>query len=381
MKKPLGIYVHIPFCIQKCHYCDFCSAAASENIKERYASALIKNIKSVAHNFAEHEVDSVFFGGGTPTCLRPKTLSDILFSIKSNYTVSKKAEISLECNPATANYDDFKVLVNSGFNRLSMGVQSVHDKELQALGRIHSFEDFKKTYSEAREAGFDNINLDLMYGIPFQTEESFKQTLKTIISYNPEHISAYALKIEPGTLFFKNKEKLILPDEDSEYNMYKLAVNTLESAGYGHYEISNYAKEGKRSRHNLKYWNADDYIGFGVSAHSCINRNRYAAMNETFKYSDIILNGLSERYYFETEQLSDQEFAEEYIMMRLRLGDGLSPRKYKEKFSSDLPDKYIKRMFPFIKSGHIIYSDERYSLSDDGMYVSNYILSEILDLE
>ena len=381
MKKPLGIYVHIPFCVQKCHYCDFCSAAASEDVKERYSTALIKNIKAVAHNFTKYEIDSIFFGGGTPTCLKPETLSEILFSIKNNYTVSKNAEISLECNPATANFDDFKVLVASGFNRLSMGVQSTHNKELQALGRIHSFEDFKKTYSEARDAGFDNINLDLMYGIPFQTEESFKQTLETIISYNPEHVSAYALKIEPGTLFFKSKEKLLLPDEDGEYNMYKSAVKTLADTGYDHYEISNYAKEGKRSLHNLKYWNADDYIGFGVSAHSCIKRNRYAVINGTSKYSDIILNGIDDKYYFQTESLSEQEFAEEYIMMRLRLKDGLSPIEYKEKFFTPFPDKYIKRMVPFIKSGHIIYSNERYSLSDDGMYVSNYILSEILDLE
>ena len=381
MKKPLGIYVHIPFCVQKCHYCDFCSASATEAVKERYVFALIKNIESVSNNFADYEIDSIFFGGGTPTCLSSETLSDILFSIKSNYTVSTNAEISLECNPATANYADFKALTASGFNRLSMGVQSTHNEELKLLGRIHTIADFEKTYSDARKAGFDNINLDLMYGIPCQTESSFKKTLDTVISYDPEHISAYALKIEPGTLFFKNKEKLLLPDEDSEYNMYKLAVNTLSTVGYGHYEISNYAKEGKCSVHNLKYWNADDYIGFGVSAHSCINRNRYAVINETGKYSDIILNGLSDSYYFETEALSEQEFAEEYIMMRLRLSRGLSHNGYREKFSVDIPEKYIKRMIPFIQSGHIIYSNGRYSLSDDGMYLSNYILSDILDLE
>ena len=381
MKKPLGIYVHIPFCVQKCHYCDFCSASASEDVKERYASALIKNIESVSRHFADCEVDSIFFGGGTPTCLNPQTLSNLLCSIKNNYSVSKDAEISLECNPATANFDDFRSLIDSGFNRLSMGVQSVHENELRALGRIHSFEEFDKTYADARRAGFNNINLDLMYGIPLQSKESFKKTLETVVSYNPEHISAYALKIEPGTTFFKNKENLLLPDEDSEYNMYKLAVNTLKSNGYEHYEISNYAKNEYRSRHNLKYWNADDYVGFGVSAHSCINRNRYAVTNNTNKYCNIILSGLSESYYFETEALSEKDFAEEYIMMRLRLSDGLSPIEYKQKFSTQIPDKYIERMVPFIKSGHIIYSNECYSLSDDGMYVSNYILSDILDLE
>ena len=381
MKKPLGIYVHIPFCIQKCHYCDFCSAAANEDTKERYASALIKNIRMVCGNFVDYEVDSVFFGGGTPTCLPTKTLSDILFSIKRNFSVSKNAEISLECNPATANYDNFKALVDSGFNRLSMGVQSVHDKELKALGRIHSFADFEKTFLDARRAGFDNINLDLMYGIPLQTESSFKKTLDVISSYSPEHISAYSLKIEPGTLFFKNKDKLLLPDEDSEYNMYQSALSILKRNGYKHYEISNYSKDGYHSRHNLKYWNADDYIGFGVSAHSCINRHRYAIINDTSLYSNIILNELEDAYYFETEALSDAEFAEEYIMMCLRLSDGLSTIEYEKIFSSSLPQKYLDRMIPYIKSGHIICNDNRYSLSDTGMYVSNYILSDILDLE
>lgn len=381
MKKPLGIYVHIPFCVQKCHYCDFCSATATEDVKESYASALIKNIESVSKNFSDYEIDSVFFGGGTPTCLSAKTLLDILFSIKNNYSVSENAEISLECNPATVNYDDLRLLVASGFNRLSMGVQSAHDEELKALGRIHSFNDFEKTYSDARRAGFNNINLDLMYGIPLQTEYSFKKTLETIVSYSPEHISAYALKIEPGTAFFKNKDNLLLPDEDSEYNMYKLAVSTLIANGFGHYEISNYAKNGYRSRHNLKYWSLDDYIGLGVSAHSCINQNRYAVINSISKYTDIILNKLPEPYYFETESLSKKEFSEEYIMMRLRLSDGLARNEYEKNFSSSIPDKYINRMVPFIKSGHIIYSDKRYSLSDDGMYISNYILSDILDLE
>ena len=342
---------------------------------------MIKNIESVAAKFGDYEIDSIFFGGGTPTCLSAQTLSKILTTIKSNYSVSENAEISLECNPATANYDDFKTLVISGFNRLSMGVQSIHENELKALGRIHSFSDFEKTYNDARRAGFKNINLDLMYGIPFQTESSFKKTLEAIVSYSPEHISAYALKIEPGTVFFKNKEKLLLPDEDSEYNMYKLAVQILAENDYCHYEISNYAKKGFEARHNIKYWNTDDYIGFGVSAHSCINRNRYAVIGSTVKYSDIILNSLDEKYYFETESLSEEEFSEEYIMMRLRLNRGLSPKEYKEKFSGEIPEKYIKRMFPFIQSGHIINSDKGYSLSDDGMYVSNYILSEILDLE
>lgn len=380
MKNSLGIYIHIPFCVQKCHYCDFCSAPAGEAIKKRYVSALVKNIESVSDHFSEKVVDSIFFGGGTPTCLPTEDLTLILETVKNNYPVAANAEISLECNPATADFSNFKHLIESGFNRLSMGLQSAHNEELKALGRIHTFEDFEKTFVDARQAGFSNINLDLMYGIPHQTEESFRQTLEKVISYSPEHISAYALKIEPGTVFFKNRDSLLLPDEDTEYNMYKLAVNTLAENGYVHYEISNYAKEGFESRHNLKYWNCDDYIGFGISAHSCIERDRYAVISDVQKYTDCILTQNSNDYFITTEALSLEEFSEEYIMMRMRLGKGLSLSDYKEKFSSELPKRYTERMKPFLKSGHIIFNNESYIFSTDGMYLSNYILSEILDL-
>ena len=381
MKNSLGIYIHIPFCVQKCHYCDFCSSPAGEDVKKRYVSALTKNIESVSEHFLDKIVDSIFFGGGTPTCLPPEDLIRILSAVRNNYKVADDAEISLECNPATADLSDFKLLTQYGFNRLSMGLQSAHNEELKALGRIHTFEDFEKTYFDAREAGFLNINLDLMYGIPFQTEESFYETLENVIAHSPEHISAYALKIEPGTLFFKNKALLSLPDEDGEYNMYRIAVDTLAKNGYGHYEISNYAKEGFKSQHNLKYWNCDDYIGFGVSAHSCVGRDRYAATTSIKQYTDCILNNVSNDYFNKTEALSIEEFSEEYIMMRMRLGDGLSLSDYKRKFSFELPSKYKERMIPFLNSGHIIYNSDAYKFSTDGMYLSNYILSEILDLQ
>ena len=381
MKNSLGIYIHIPFCVQKCNYCDFCSAPAGEDLKAQYVSALIKNIESSAKHFSHKIVDSIFFGGGTPTCLPTKKLAEILSAVQSNYTLSDNAEITLECNPATADFSDFKTLVECGFNRLSMGLQSAHNKELKALGRLHTVEDFERTFNDARRARFNNISLDLMYGIPYQTEESFKETLEKAVSFEPEHISAYALKIEPGTLFFKNKESLILPDEDSEYNMYKTAVDLLGKYGYGHYEISNYAKPGFESRHNLKYWNCDDYAGFGISAHSCIGRDRYAVTSNMYDYINTMCSCNDNGYYEITESLTTEEFSEEYIMMRMRLGDGLSERDYQNVFSVDLDPKYIDRLNLFVKSGHIIYNTGRYSFTTDGMYLSNYILSEILDLE
>jgi oxygen-independent coproporphyrinogen-3 oxidase len=261
-----------------------------------------------------------------------------------------------------------------------MGLQSAHDTELSALGRIHTFDDFKHTYFDAREAGFENINLDLMYGIPLQTEQSFAKTLDSVIALSPEHISAYALKIEPGTEFYRKKSELILPDEDSEYNMYKLADNKLASAGYEHYEISNYALSGRKSRHNLKYWSCDEYLGFGVAAHSFIQNVRYSNTSSIKKYiSSISLH--NNEYFSVEEKLSKKDISEEYIMMRLRLSDGLSEKEFAQKFGFPLDPKYTERMNPFIKSGHIKNENGVYRFTADGMYVSNYILSEILDLD
>lgn len=380
-RRSLGVYVHVPFCVQKCKYCDFCSFAnLDDKIKSEYKKALISDINLSAEHLQNYTVDSIFFGGGTPTCLSAGSLCEILNSVFERYNVSNDAEITLECNPATASKNDFSALVSCGFNRLSMGLQSVHNEELSELGRIHSFEDFKRTYTDAREAGFDNINLDLMYGIPLQTEASFAKTLDTLLSFAPEHISAYALKIEPGTEFYRRRNELILPDEDAEYNMYKLVDAALTDAGYEHYEISNYALIGKKSKHNLKYWSCDEYVGFGVASHSLIENTRYSVTSSIKKYISRF-NGTDTLPHFEIEEeLSADALAEEYIMMRLRLSDGLSEEEYNKKFQSRLDPKYIERMYPFIKSGHIITENGIYRLTADGMYVSNYILSEILDL-
>ena len=379
--RSLGIYVHVPFCVQKCKYCDFCSfPKCSDELKQDYKTALISEIKEAASAFGQHLVDSIFFGGGTPTCLSADSLAEVLDVIFDNFSVSNEAEISLECNPATAKEKDFKVLRAAGFNRLSLGLQSVHDNELSALGRIHSFNDFVDTYNDARRAGFDNINVDLMYGIPYQNLESFEKTLKTLVGLSPEHISAYSLKIEPKTEFFSTKDSLPLPSEDEEYEMYKLADSYLEVCGYSHYEISNYAKPGCESKHNLKYWSCDEYVGFGIASHSFIDMTRFSNTTSISNYIDRFKNGYADECRFIEESLSNDELTEEYIMMRLRLKSGLPEKAFYERFGFELDRKYLERMNPFIKSGHIINTDGVYSLTADGMYVSNYILSEILDL-
>ena len=379
----LGIYIHIPFCKSKCHYCDFCSSPSGDETKNKYVNALINQITDMqaCEHFSDRTVDTVYFGGGTPTCLPPDTLNDILHAVFESYSVSNETEITTECNPGTTSTDDLTSLRRGGFNRLSIGMQSANDQELQSLGRVHDMCDLDKTFNGARKAGFDNISLDLMYGIPRQTLSSFDHTLNTVIDYSPEHISAYSLKIEPGTFFFKNKENLILPDEDCEYDMYDHAVSLLESAGYSHYEISNYAKNGYRSKHNVKYWNCDDYIGFGIAAHSRVGARRYSVTTSLEEY--IACNGKLKSDHISLEgSLTNDEFAEEYIMMRMRLSDGISLQVYEERFGKDFEKKYFERLVPYIKSGHIMYNSDLRTLcfSKEGMYVSNYILSNILDL-
>lgn len=382
----LGIYVHIPFCKSKCYYCDFCSAPASDSIKSSYTDCLAAEITAERSRefLRNYLVDSIFFGGGTPTCLSQDALCYLLKCLYSAYNVSSNAEITIECNPGTVDHTALKALKSEGFNRISFGLQSAHDKELAALGRIHDFKIFDKSYNDARHAGFDNINIDLMYGIPLQTEESFERTLEQVVSYAPEHISAYSLKIEPDTPFYEKRDVLVLPDEDSEYNMYTAATKHLLQSGYQHYEISNYALSGKRSRHNLKYWSCDDYIGFGLAAHSCIGLKRYENTSSMAEYLSCFENSHDPSYSYVSEEESPSlsEFAEEYIMMRLRLSDGLSIETFNNRFDMDFEKKYLQRIIPFINSGYIIFDHTRkcISLTDAGMYVSNYILSEILDL-
>ena len=378
----LGVYVHIPFCVQKCKYCDFTSYAnKSDDVKSQYIKALMFDISSSSSNFKNSVVNSIFLGGGTPTCIHADKLCGIIETLYDQYAVSDDVEITLECNPATVSKNDLILLKNAGVNRLSIGLQSVHDQELKALGRIHTYNDFQLTYDNAVSTGFNNISFDLMYGIPFQTIDSFQKTLETVVSLSPQHISAYGLIIEPGTEFFNNRSSLVLPDEETEYEMYIMADSLLNRHGFEHYEISNYALNGMRSRHNMKYWTLMDYAGFGISAHSLINGKRYYVTNNISDYLKHFLCDKNIKYH-QIEELPDEKaLCEEYIMMQLRLSDGFCENEIRWRFPNINIDKYFNRMSRFIDSGHINRYDGRYHLSVDGMYVSNYILSDILDLE
>ncbi|MBQ2118926.1 MAG: radical SAM family heme chaperone HemW [Clostridia bacterium] len=379
--KTLGVYLHIPFCLSKCPYCDFCSIpGADKRTKNRYLSALLKNMTQLSPQAEGYLVDSVFIGGGTPTTLPPQDLKKLIDTLYRAYFVTEDAEFTVEVNPATVSRKYAELLVAWGVNRVSIGLQSADDGELKALGRIHTVRDFEESYRILRDAGMENINLDLMYGIPTQTTESFLNTLKYAVSLDPEHISAYGLQLEPGTPFFDRRDTLALPGEDAEYSMYCYAEEYLRENGYEHYEISNYAKPGKRCRHNMKYWNSEPYLGFGAAAHSDFGGCRYGYVSDLRAYSDAIESGGSDgRIYAEREIHTPASTETEYVMLRFRLREGVDKKVYEALFGRSFDSKYAQRLEPFEAGGFIKNDADSCRLTTDGMYVSNTILSSILD--
>ncbi len=380
-KQPLGIYIHIPFCKSKCGYCDFCShPPESEREIERYLNALMLNMQDFSAAAQGCSVDTVYIGGGTPTLLAPKQLHALLDCVRDAFDVEKDAEITAEANPGTVDRRALRALRKSGVNRISFGLQSANDAELRALGRIHTRADFEKSYADARQAGFENINIDLMYGIPYQTRESFAKTLDFVRALSPEHLSVYGLKIEEGTPFYARRDSLPLPDEETEYKLYLDAHRTLSDAGFEHYEVSNFARRGFRSRHNLRYWLDENYLGFGVAAHSYFNNQRYAYVSDMDAYiremespRDMagILSECTDIDVFTKET--------EYVMLRLRLFEGLSLDAYKATFGRDFLAKYGKKLERYIAGGFMHAKVGRIAFTVKGMYVSNYILSDLLE--
>lgn len=370
----VGVYVHIPFCIRKCNYCDFCSYTDKDGEAMRaYSRELCRRIEVFACEQGERTIaDTVYFGGGTPTLLPIDCFELVMDTLHKSFHISSNAEITAECNPASIGFDGLKRLRELGINRLSIGLQSANDNELRALGRVHGFKDFCDIYTDARKAGFDNLSVDLMYGIPKQTVGSFEKTLSEVIRLAPEHVSAYGLKIEQGTAFSAIRDELALPDEDEEYKMYSLCADRLGRNGYNRYEISNFAKDGRESRHNLRYWRLNDYVGFGVAAHSCFNGERFGNsrdMNGFLAGKDIT----EERY-----AVSDEERRREYVMLGLRLGKGIDTEDYKRKwgraFKEDFPvtDSLVSGGFLCERDGHIAFTTK-------GFFVSNAVLCEMLD--
>lgn len=402
MKKPLGLYIHIPFCHAKCAYCDFYSKPGmGEDIMTRYVDALLLQMEDYSPAARRYNVDSVFIGGGTPTVLPVKCMSDLIEGIHRNFNVAKGAEFTLEANPATVSSLSLSKYRKMGVNRLSIGLQSANADELSALSRIHSLDDFEASYKAARGAGFDNINVDLMYGIPLQTAESFSRSLDYATSFAPEHISVYGLKIEEGTPFAGVRDTLMLPDEDTEADMYLDCIRYLEVKGYRHYEISNFALPGRECAHNLKYWNCNEYLGLGCAAHSYFSGVRFSMKRDLDLYisameADIPGSGMlggegvdpkssamidSVSPVDEVYRISDGERVGEYIMLRLRLTDGISSAEFEKRFGMNFDGIYGRKLKLYIDNGFMTYDGDRYAFTPKGMYVSNYILSAILDFD
>lgn len=375
-----GIYIHIPFCKQKCLYCDFISSYGCDEDMKLYKDALINEIEST--DIAE-TVDSVFFGGGTPSIFATEYIEEIMHLLVDKYRINlKKAEITIEANPGTITYDKLFRYKKAGINRLSIGLQSANDKELKILGRIHNYEMFLKSYEAARKAGFDNINIDLMSAIPTQTFESYTETLSKIILLNPEHISAYSLIVEEGTPFYEkySEDKEFykeLPDEETDRKMYHYTKELLSKYDYKRYEISNYAKKGFECRHNIKYWSRDDYYGFGTAAASLVNNTRYTNITDRNKYINFSFE--KNKIRTDIQEIEIQEQMEEYMILGLRKTQGVSLDDFRMKFNINLEEVYGKKLEKLVRQNVCEYDDNYFRLTEYGLDVSNTVLVEFMN--
>ena len=370
---PLELYVHIPFCVRKCQYCDFLSGPSDEETKDRYIEALLKEIRAAEHT-EDYEIVSVFIGGGTPSALKAEAIASIMRTLQEQFFFCEDAEVTIEANPGTVDLEKLTIYRNVGINRLSLGLQSTDAEELKLLGRIHSYEEFLKSYEWARKAGFSNINIDLMFAIPGQTGEAWRQHLYQVAELNPEHISAYSLIIEEGTPFAE--QNLDLPDEDTEYHMYEDTAEILERYGYRQYEISNYAKQGYMCRHNAGYWQRLEYLGFGLGASSLYGGMRFSNTHQMQEYLKESRN--TDQIRKDVTVLSRNEQIEEFMFLGLRMTEGISEKKFEENFDVRLMDVYGDILQKYEETGFMEHIETKWRLTRKGIHVSNHILADFL---
>ncbi len=361
-----GIYIHIPFCKTKCPYCDFYSFKGDEKQKDSYLNAVLFTLEGYADK--NMKVDTLYFGGGTPSVFGGERIGRIIHYIRENFDLQKNAEITVECNPSSTDEDFVRAVKKAGVNRVSMGMQSAVDRERKALGRPSDREDIKRAVALFKNEGIDNISLDLMLGVPYQSEESLDESIDFILSLGVKHISAYMLKIEKGTPFEKEEKNLSLPDEDTVADMYLHTSERLQKEGFIHYEISNFALEGFHSRHNTKYWQCEEYIGIGPSAHSYYNGKR-------FYYSRSFDDFLSKK---EPVFDGDGGSEEEYIMLALRLKEGLDGKNFKERYGKDIDKALFLKAKKYEKKGLLKIEGDRISLTKEGFLLSNGIIADLL---
>ncbi len=379
MAKRLGVYIHIPFCASKCGYCDFYSLSGCDHMMPDYQDALIDHIEESAQSLKSYEVDSVYFGGGTPSFYGADRIVEIFNTLKLNGNVRLDSEVTVECNPDSTSLNALKLLREEGVNRLSLGVQSANNDLLKLIGRRHNFQQVKRSMQDARDAGFENISLDLIYGLPSQSKSDWAETLARIIELHPEHISCYGLKLEEGTpMYERYKGSPILPDDDEQADMYFYAADVLERYGYKQYEISNFAAKGFESKHNLKYWNLDDYMGFGPGAHSCVGNLRYSFVKDLKQYISGVARGVS--IIDEYRQIDPMERAVEYIMLGMRTSNGISEHDYRTRCQCDWRPIH-KVLLAFAEKGWAEKTGDRWHFTVPGYLISNTLIGILLEAQ
>ena len=380
-KKDLELYIHIPFCIKKCNYCDFLSFPSKEEDREEYVQCLIEEIEQTGKVLDKnaYEVRSIFVGGGTPSLLSGEQVERMMKAVRSMFYIKENAEITMEANPGTLTEENLFSYKKAGVNRLSVGLQSADDSCLHLLGRIHTWEEFLKSYHLVREAGFENINIDLMSGLPGQTINSYRKTLERVMALRPEHISAYSLILEEGTPFYASEDiRGRIPDEEVDREMYQLTKEILAENGYERYEISNYAVKGKECIHNLGYWSGVPYLGFGLGASSYFEGTRFSNERELEKYKKkpYVPFMMREEYTV----LSKKDEMEEFMFLGLRKRAGVSKEEFRERFHLDMLDVYGKVISKYEEVDLLEWTDKgmMLRLTDAGIDVSDYIFCDFM---
>lgn len=372
--KEISLYIHIPFCAQKCFYCDFPSFSGKENLRKAYIDALIKELEDKCSSYI---IKTIFIGGGTPSYLEVNEMEKLLAAI-NELNLKNDIEFTMECNPGTLNIDKLKVMKLGKVNRISFGLQSCDNGLLKKIGRIHTFEEFIDNYILARQLGFNNINIDLMYGLPNQSVENWKDALEIICKLKPEHISAYSLIVEEGTLFYSlyEKDKLILPTEDEEREMDYLTKKVLTENGYKQYEISNYSLKGKDCRHNKVYWKLEEYVAVGTSCSSYIDGYRLENIKDIQEYIDKI--NLNKDVVMNKHKNSREDEIEEFVFMGLRMNEGINVARFKEKFNISIESIYRSAIEKNIERKLIKIDNSRMLLTSKGMELSNEVMSDFI---
>ncbi len=378
-KQALELYIHIPFCVRKCAYCDFLSFAATERAHAEYVAKLIEEIYGQSADFQDYCVTSIFLGGGTPSIISAELMRDLFEALYQCFDIAVDAEISIEANPGTLTMEKLEMYRTCGINRISIGLQSADDEELKTLGRIHGYDDFLKSFQRARQAGFTNINVDLMSGLPGQTVQSWKNTLRKVLMLKPEHISAYSLIIEEGTPFYDryHADKSAFPDEEMDREMYHLTKEIMAAQGFARYEISNYAKPGYECRHNIGYWTGVDYLGLGLGASSYTHGYRYHNMTNMEEYLalDLSEGGAAAR---DIQKMSEKEQIEEFMFLGLRMMNGVSGSDFLQRFGLNMWSIYGDVFENLERQGLLQVRKPEVRLTELGIDVSNMVLAEFL---